>query len=109
MAAKAVCFKLAMAKDFKNLQEKTLKNAAGFATQFEKQGYRIVSGGTENPREFAPGSMVVPDSSVTPVIVIRCSPSSIGSLESNSTVRPSACSPTACTVSWVELATRSRA
>jgi glycine hydroxymethyltransferase len=48
MAAKAVCFKLAMEEDFKNLQAKTLKNAAGFAAEFEKHGYRIVSGGTEN-------------------------------------------------------------
>jgi len=48
MAAKAVCFKLAMEEDFKNLQEKTLKNAAGFAAEFEKHGYRIVSGGTDN-------------------------------------------------------------
>lgn len=48
MAAKAVCFKLAMQKDFKDLQEKTLLNAAGFAVEFEKKGYRIVSGGTDN-------------------------------------------------------------
>jgi glycine hydroxymethyltransferase len=48
MAAKAVCFKLAMQKDFKDLQEKTLLNAAGFAAEFEKKGYRIVSGGTDN-------------------------------------------------------------
>jgi glycine hydroxymethyltransferase len=48
MAAKAVCFKLAMEEDFKNLQAKTLKNAAGFAAEFEKHGYRIVSGGTDN-------------------------------------------------------------
>jgi len=48
MAAKAVCFKLAMQPEFKDLQQKTLKNAAGFAAAFKKRGYRIVSGGTEN-------------------------------------------------------------
>jgi glycine hydroxymethyltransferase len=48
MAAKAVCFKLAMDNAFKELQAKTLSNAACFATEFEKKGYRVVSGGTDN-------------------------------------------------------------
>jgi glycine hydroxymethyltransferase len=48
MAAKAVCFKLAMQKDFSDLQEKTLLNSVCFAAEFEKKGYRIVSGGTDN-------------------------------------------------------------
>jgi glycine hydroxymethyltransferase len=48
MAAKAVCFKLAMQSAFKDLQAKTLVNAACFAAEFEKRGYRIVSGGTDN-------------------------------------------------------------
>jgi len=48
LAAKAVCFKLAMVDDFKELQKKTLKNAACFATEFDKMGYRTVSGGTDN-------------------------------------------------------------
>jgi glycine hydroxymethyltransferase len=48
MAAKAVCFKLAMGNDFKDLQAKTLINAACFAAEFEKRGYRLVSGGTDN-------------------------------------------------------------
>jgi glycine hydroxymethyltransferase len=48
MAAKAVCFKLARQNAFKDLQTKTLVNAACFAAEFEKRGYRIVSGGTEN-------------------------------------------------------------
>ena len=43
-----MCFKLAMAPAFKEEQAKTLKNAAVFAAEFEKKGYRIVSGGTEN-------------------------------------------------------------
>lgn len=48
MAAKAVCFKLAMEKEFKDLQQQTLLNAVSFAAEFEKCGYRIVSGGTDN-------------------------------------------------------------
>jgi glycine hydroxymethyltransferase len=48
VAAKAVCFYLAMAKDFVDLQTKTLKNAICLAGGFENQGYRIVSGGTDN-------------------------------------------------------------
>ena len=48
MAAKAVCFKLAMESAFKELQAKTLVNAACFAAEFEKRGYRMVSEGTDN-------------------------------------------------------------
>jgi glycine hydroxymethyltransferase len=48
IAAKAVCFKLATTKDFINLQKKTLRNAVSLGNEFEKRGYRIVSGGTEN-------------------------------------------------------------
>ena len=48
LAAKAVCFKLAMEPGFKEEQIKTLENAAAFAEGFEKKGYRIVSGGTDN-------------------------------------------------------------
>jgi glycine hydroxymethyltransferase len=48
VAAKAVCFHLAMSDDFAELQNKTLKNAACFAGEFERLGYRIVSGGTDN-------------------------------------------------------------
>ena len=48
LAAKAVCFKLAMEADFKEEQIKTLQNAAAFADGFAKKGYRIVSGGTDN-------------------------------------------------------------
>jgi glycine hydroxymethyltransferase len=48
VAAKAVCFYLAMAPDFVELQKKTLHNAACFASEFERLGYRIVSGGTDN-------------------------------------------------------------
>ena len=48
LAAKAVCFKLAMEPGFKEEQIKTLNNAAALAAGFEKKGYRIVSGGTDN-------------------------------------------------------------
>jgi glycine hydroxymethyltransferase len=48
LAAKAVCFKLAMEPEFKKLQKKTLDNAVALAAGFEKKGYRIVTGGTDN-------------------------------------------------------------
>jgi glycine hydroxymethyltransferase len=48
LAAKAVCFKLALEPEFKERQKNTLENAAAFAAGFEKRGYRIVSGGTDN-------------------------------------------------------------
>jgi glycine hydroxymethyltransferase len=48
IAAKAVCFQLAMTDEFVELQKKTLKNAVTFAGEFERLGYRIVSGGTDN-------------------------------------------------------------
>jgi glycine hydroxymethyltransferase len=48
MAAKALCFKLAGENAFKELQANTLANSACFAAEFEKKGYRIVSGGTDN-------------------------------------------------------------
>jgi len=48
IAAKAVCFHLALADDFVQLQKDTLNNASCFAAEFERLGYRMVSGGTEN-------------------------------------------------------------
>jgi glycine hydroxymethyltransferase len=48
IAAKAVCFHLATANDFVELQKRTLKNATCFASELERLGYRIVSGGTDN-------------------------------------------------------------
>ncbi len=48
IAAKAVCFHLALADDFVQLQKDTLINASCFAAEFERLGYRMVSGGTEN-------------------------------------------------------------
>lgn len=48
VAAKALCFKLAMTEEFRALQKKVLENAAAFATALGSNGYRLVSGGTEN-------------------------------------------------------------
>ncbi len=48
IAGKAVCFHLAQTEDFVELQKKTLKNAGCFAAEFERLGYRLVSGGTDN-------------------------------------------------------------
>jgi glycine hydroxymethyltransferase len=48
LAAKAVCFRLAMETGFKKEQQNVLTNAAAFATGFESKGYRIVTGGTDN-------------------------------------------------------------
>jgi glycine hydroxymethyltransferase len=48
IAAKAVCFKLAMEPEFKKLQKKTLENAVFLASGFQEKGYRIVTGGTDN-------------------------------------------------------------
>ncbi len=48
LAAKAVCFKLAMEPEFRKLQAKTLDNARALSAGFERKGYRVVSGGTDN-------------------------------------------------------------
>ena len=48
IAAKAVCFRLAMSTDFKQMQKRILDNAICFADEFNKKGYRIVSEKTEN-------------------------------------------------------------
>jgi glycine hydroxymethyltransferase len=47
IAAKAVCFKLAMQDEFKQYQQQVLKNAQAIANELIKQGLRIVSGGTD--------------------------------------------------------------
>jgi len=48
IAAKAVCFKLAMEPEFVETQKKILENALCLAEELGKRGYRIVYGGTEN-------------------------------------------------------------
>jgi len=47
IAAKAVCFKEAMTEEFKEYQKQVVKNAKKMAEEFQKRGYRIVSGGTD--------------------------------------------------------------
>ncbi|MBI3996927.1 MAG: serine hydroxymethyltransferase [Candidatus Omnitrophica bacterium] len=48
IAAKAVCFKEAMAPAFKTYQRQVVANAQALAAALAKLGYRIVSGGTDN-------------------------------------------------------------
>jgi len=47
IAAKAVCFKEAQSKDFRNYQEQVLDNARVMAKVMHERGFRIVSGRTE--------------------------------------------------------------
>jgi glycine hydroxymethyltransferase len=47
IAAKAVCFKLAMEPEFKKYQEQIVKNARALAEGLLKNGFRLVSGGTD--------------------------------------------------------------
>jgi glycine hydroxymethyltransferase len=48
IAAKAVCFKEALAPAFKTYQAQIVKNAARLAAQLSSAGFRLVSGGTDN-------------------------------------------------------------
>lgn len=48
IAAKAVCFKEAMSEEFKRDQFQTVANAKALAEELQRQGFRIVSGGTDN-------------------------------------------------------------
>lgn len=48
IAAKAVCFKLAMTEEFKAYQRKIVENAKALAKALADRGFRIVSGGTDN-------------------------------------------------------------
>jgi glycine hydroxymethyltransferase len=48
IAAKAVCFKEAMEPAFKEYQRQIVANAQRLASSIASQGYRIVSGGTDN-------------------------------------------------------------
>lgn len=47
IAAKAVCFKLAMEEEFKKYQQQVLDNARVLAAKLAELGLRIVSGGTD--------------------------------------------------------------
>lgn len=48
IAAKAVAFKEALAGEFKDYQSQVVKNARAMADKLSSQGFRLVSGGTDN-------------------------------------------------------------
>ncbi len=48
IAAKAVCFHEALQPGFKTYQQQVVRNAKAMAARLAKNGYRIVSGGTDN-------------------------------------------------------------
>ncbi len=48
IAAKAVAFKEALAPEFKEYQKQIIKNAQAMADELKNQGFRLVSGGTDN-------------------------------------------------------------
>ena len=48
IAAKAVCFGEALKPEFKNYSAQIVKNAAAFAEALAKEGFDMVSGGTDN-------------------------------------------------------------
>ncbi|MAI25983.1 MAG: serine hydroxymethyltransferase [Spirochaeta sp.] len=48
IAGKAVAFKEALSPEFKTYSEQVVKNAKAMAEAIERQGHRIVSGGTDN-------------------------------------------------------------
>jgi glycine hydroxymethyltransferase len=48
IAAKAVCFKLALEPSFTEYQKKIVENAKVLAEELSRLGFRLVSGGTDN-------------------------------------------------------------
>lgn len=48
IAGKAVCFHEALQPGFKTYQQQVVKNAAALAAGMQRNGYRLVSGGTDN-------------------------------------------------------------
>ncbi|HDQ04464.1 MAG TPA: serine hydroxymethyltransferase [Deltaproteobacteria bacterium] len=48
IAAKAVAFQEALAPEFKEYQKQIIKNAQAMADELKNQGFRLVSGGTDN-------------------------------------------------------------
>jgi len=48
IAAKAVCFKEALLPEFKTYQQQVVKNAQVISQVFQEEGFRVVSGGTDN-------------------------------------------------------------
>lgn len=47
IAAKAVCLKEAMTKEFADYQRRIVRNAARLADEFKERGFRLVAGGTD--------------------------------------------------------------
>ena len=48
IAAKAICFGEALKPEFKAYQEQVVKNAAALAAALQKEGFKVLSGGTDN-------------------------------------------------------------
>lgn len=48
IAAKAICFKEALAPEFKEYQKQVIANAKAMAERFIENGFNIISGGTDN-------------------------------------------------------------
>lgn len=48
IAAKAVCFKEAMSTDFVKYQEQVINNAKALASSLIKEGFKVLTGGTDN-------------------------------------------------------------
>lgn len=48
IAAKAVCFLEALSEDFREYQQQVLANARALAAALQKEGFRVVSGGTDS-------------------------------------------------------------
>ena len=48
IAAKAVCFGEALKPEFKTYQKRIIENSKAFAAALEAEGFRLVSGGTDN-------------------------------------------------------------
>jgi len=48
IAGKAVCFHEALSPSFKTYQQQVVKNAAALADGMKRNGYRLISGGTDN-------------------------------------------------------------
>src|SRR5207249_11149919 len=48
IAAKAVCFQEALQPSFRDYQEQIIRNAKGLAEGMKQNGFRLVSGGTDN-------------------------------------------------------------
>lgn len=48
IAAKAVCFQEASQPEFKDYQQQVVRNAAALAAGMQRNGFRLVSGGTDN-------------------------------------------------------------